>query len=94
MIRPNDALNVDNIAKYTQIIINKENLGYKGLRRAFEEKVEVQLVVLNENGDRSAIKGIISHYDEKFEQLLLITDSTLKRVVFNQIDEVSFGDEV
>ena len=93
MIRPNDALNVANIAKYTQIIINKENNGYKGLKRAFDEKLEVQLIVLNDNGERSSVRGVISHYDEKFEQLLLITESNLKRVVFNQIDEVSFQDE-
>lgn len=93
MIQPNDTLNVKNISQYTQIITNKEIMGYKGLKRAFNEKLEVCLVVLTENGDHTSVKGVISHYDEKFEQLLLVAGSNLKRIVFNQIVEVKVEDE-
>ena len=29
MIQPNDTLDLENLSKYTQIITNKENSGYK-----------------------------------------------------------------
>ena len=86
MIQPNDALNLDDLSKYTQVIATKETLGYKGLRRAFDEKLPV-----DENGDSFVVSGTISHYDEHYEQLLVITDSTLKRVVFNQITDVKIN---
>ena len=88
MIQPNDALNVNELSKYTQIITNKETLGYKGLKRAFDEKLEVSLSITDESGERSTVNGIISHYDEKYEQLLVVTGPSLKRVVFSQINEV------
>ena len=76
-----------------QVITNKETTGYKGLRRAFEEKLPVQLTVADDNGDSFEVAGTISHYDEHYEQLLVITDSTLKRVVFNQILDVKISEE-
>ena len=88
MIQPNDALNLDDLSKYTQIITNKENLGFKGLKRAFDEKLPVEITINDENGETSCVTGTISHYDEHYEQLLVITDSTLKRVVFSQIIDV------
>jgi len=88
MIQPNAALNVNNLSEYTQIITNKETLGYKGLKRAFDEKLEVNLDILENNGEHASVKGIISHYDEKYEQLLVVTGSNLKRVVFSQINDV------
>ena len=91
MIQPNDALNLDDLSKYTQVIATKETLGYKGLRRAFDEKLPVELTVTDENGDSFVVSGTISHYDEHYEQLLVITDSTLKRVVFNQITDVKIN---
>ena len=93
MIQPNDALNLEDLSKYMQVITNKETTGYKGLRRAFEEKLPVQLTVADDNGDSSEVAGTISHYDEHYEQLLVITDSTLKRVVFNQILDVKISEE-
>lgn len=48
MIQPNDALNLDDLSKYTQVIATKETLGYKGLRRAFDEKLPVELTVTDE----------------------------------------------
>ena len=93
MIQPNDALNLEDLSKYMQVITNKETTGYKGLRRAFEEKLPVQLTVADDNGDSFEVAGTISHYDEHYEQLLVITDSTLKRVVFNQILDVKISEE-
>ena len=60
-------------------------------RRAFDEKLPVELTVTDENGDSFVVSGTISHYDEHYEQLLVITDSTLKRVVFNQITDVKIN---
>lgn len=94
MIQPNDALNLEDLSKYTQIITNKEDSGYKGLKRAFEEKLPVELKVMDEQGESFVVSGTISHYDENYEQLLVITDSNLKRVVFNQIEDVKIIEEV
>lgn len=92
MIQPNDALNLDDLSKYTQVITNKENLGFKGLKRAFDEKLTVEITIADENGSNSSVTGTISHYDEHYEQLLVITDATLKRVVFSQIIDVKIGE--
>lgn len=92
MIQPNDALNLDDLSKYTQVITNKENLGFKGLKRAFDEKLPVEITIADENSSNSSVTGTISHYDEHYEQLLVITDATLKRVVFSQIIDVKIGE--
>lgn len=92
MIQPNDTLDLENLSKYTQIITNKENSGYKGLKRAFDEKLPVEITVSDENGESYVVSGIISHYDEHYEQLLVIADSVLKRVVFSQIVDVKIED--
>ena len=91
MIQPNDALNLDDLSKYTQVIATKETLWYKGLRRSHDDKLPDELTVTDENGDSFVVSGTISHYDEHYEQLLVITDSTLKRVVFNQITDVKIN---
>lgn len=93
MIQPNDALNLEDLSKYTQVITNKETSGYKGLKRAFDDKLPVQLTVADENGESFVVSGTISHYDEHYEQLLVITDSTLKRVVFSQIVDVKIEEK-
>ena len=92
MIQPNDTLDLENLSKYTQIITNKENSGYKGLKRAFDEKLPVEITVSDETGQSYVVSGTISHYDEHYEQLLVIADSVLKRVVFNQIVDVKIED--
>ena len=67
MIQPNDTLDLENLSKYTQIITNKENSGYKGLKRAFDEKLPVEITVSDENGQSYVVSGTISHYDEHYE---------------------------
>jgi len=88
IIQPNASLNVENRSKYAQMIPNKDNSGYKGLKRAFTNEIPVEIIISVEDNQTQSIKGIISHYDEKYEQLLVVVDASLKRVVFNQIVEV------
>jgi len=88
IIQPNASLNIENLSKYTQTVLNKDTLGFKGLKHAFEKELEVEIVTAAENGNTSSVKGVISHYDEKYEQLLLVVGSNLKRIVFNQIVDV------
>ena len=93
MIQPNDALNINDLSKYTQFMMNKDEEGFKGLKRAFEKKLSVSLIISEVNGDQTSVTGTISHYDENFEQLVLIVDGSLKRASFNQILDVSFDVE-
>jgi len=88
MIQPNDALNISDLSKYTQIMMNKEDAGFKGLKRAFEKKLPVSLVISEKDGEQTSVTGTISHYDENFEQLVLIVGNSLKRASFNQILDV------
>jgi len=92
IIQPNASLNVSDLSKYAQTIPSKDTYGYKGLKRAFNNELEVEIIIADENENRISLKGVISHYDEKYEQLLLVVGSSLKRVVFNQIIEVNFED--
>lgn len=94
MIQPNDALNINDLSKYTQIMMNKEDAGFKGLKRAFDKKLPVSLVIAETNGEQVSVRGTISHYDENFEQLVLIVGNSLKRASFNQILDVKFDDEI
>ena len=90
IIQPNASLNVSDLSKYAQTIPSKDTSGYKGLKYAFANELEVEIIISNETNDKIALKGIISHYDDKYEQLLLVVGSNLKRVVFSQIIEVNF----
>lgn len=92
IIAPNVKLDVDNLSEYNQIVTSKKDFGYKGLKRAYEEKLVVDLVITTKEEATDSLKGVISHYDETYEQLLIVVDSNLKRVAFNQIIEVSFED--
>jgi len=92
MIQPNDALNINDLSKYTQIMMNKEDAGYKGLKRAFDKKLPVSLVIREKDDEQISVTGTISHYDENFEQLVLVVGNSLKRASFNQILEVAFDE--
>ena len=89
MIQPNDALNLDDLSKYTQFFTAKEDEGYKGLKRAFENQLVVDITMKDEALGTTSVSGVISHFDEKYGQLLVIVDSQLKRVVFDQIIDVN-----
>jgi len=93
MIQPNDALNINDLSKYTQVMMNKEDSGFKGLKRAFDKKLPVSLVLKEQDGEQVSVTGTISHYDENFEQLVLVVGNSLKRASFNQILEVTFDGE-
>jgi len=92
MIQPNDALNINDLSKYAQVMMNKDDLGFKGLKRAFTQKLPVALVISEKNGEQTSVTGTISHYDENYEQLVLVVGNSLKRASFNQIVEVKFDE--
>ncbi|MCL1948618.1 MAG: hypothetical protein FWF59_02680 [Turicibacter sp.] len=94
MIQPNDTLNIGERSKYAQIMMNKDDLGFKGLKRAYNQKLLVSLVIHEKNGEQTAFKGTISHFDENYEQLVLVVGNSLKRASFSQILEVSFDEEL
>lgn len=90
MIQPNDTLNIQDISKYQQILLNKEDKGFMGLKRAFEEKLLVSIKFSENSGNEAHVTGTISHFDENFEQLVLIVGSSLKRISFSQISKVDY----
>ncbi|MGL4336466.1 MAG: hypothetical protein ACRCST_06175 [Turicibacter sp.] len=89
MLQPNSALDLENLSKYTQVFSTKEDTGFKGLKRAFENQLNVEITMKDEALGSVTVAGTISHYDEKYEQLLVIADAQLKRVVFDQIIDVN-----
>ena len=84
-LKPNADLEIDNIADYQHVIKKEQDSGHKGLRAAFADKSAVRLFVKKNNGDSEEIVGTISHYDDNFSQLVVITGNSLKRLTFNQI---------
>jgi hypothetical protein len=87
-IKPNVDLAINDIADYQNIIKKEQDSGYKGLKNAFTDKSVVKLVVRKDDGDNEEIMGTISHYDDNFSQLVIITGNSLKRLTFNQIEDV------
>ena len=84
-IKPNADFAIDDISDYQQVIKKEEDSGHKGLKVAFIDKSAVRLVVQKNNGDNEEVIGTISHYDDNFSQLVILTGNSLKRLTFNQI---------
>jgi len=91
-IKPNVDLAIDDIAYYQHVIKKEQDSGYKGLKTAFLDKSVVKLVVRKNDGDNEEIIGTISHYDDNFSQLVVITGNNLKRLTFDQIIDAQFLD--
>jgi len=90
-LKPNVELAIDDIADYQHVVKKEQDLGYMGLQAAFANKSVVRLVVLNDHGDNEEITGTISHYDDNYSQLVLITGNSLKRLTFAQIVEAQIS---
>ena len=84
-IKPNADFAIDDISDYQHVIKKEQDSGHKGLKLAFADKSAVKLVVQKSDGDNEEIIGTISHYDDNFSQLVILTGNSLKRLTFNQI---------
>jgi len=87
-IKPNVELAIDDIADYQHVIKKEQDSGYKGLKAAFVDKSEVRLIVQKSDENDEEIVGTISHYDDNYSQLVVITGNSLKRLTFDQIVDV------
>ena len=89
IIEPNAELDLDGIDGYRKVAIAREkDLGYKGLKKALEDKTLVRLQIVRNDEELDYVEGKISHYDENFNQLVIVSNNALKRFVFDQILEV------
>jgi hypothetical protein len=95
MIKPNIELAIDDISDYRNVLKSDPDLGYKGLKKMFEERELIRLVVMKNEEERDVVEGIISHYDDSYGQLVVVSGNSLKRLVFDQIVDVHTlnGDE-
>ena len=95
MIKPNVELAIDDISDYRHVHTSDPDLGYKGLKQMFEERQLVRLAVMKNTGERDVVEGTISHYDDAYGQLVVVSGNNLKRFVFDQIVDVHTlnGDE-
>ena len=84
-IKPNADFGIDDISDYQHVIKKEQDLGHKGLKVAYIDKSAVRLVIQKNNGDNEEVIGTISHYDDNFSQLVVLTGNSLKRLTFNQI---------
>ena len=91
-LKPNVDLAIDDIADYQHVIKKEQDSGYKGLKVAFTNKSTVKLVVQNGDAHHEEIVGTISHYDDNYSQLVMITGNSLKRLTFDQIVDVHLLD--
>jgi len=87
-IKPNVDLAIDTLADYQNVFEKATDSGYLGLKDAFEQKLTVRLLTLNAEEVQEEIVGAISHYDEQFSQLVVMSGNTLKRLTFDRILEV------
>lgn len=95
IIKPNVELGIDDISDYRHVLKSDPDLGYKGLKKMFEERELVRFVVTDNTGERDVVEGTISHYDDAYGQLVVVSGNSLKRLVFDQIVDVHIlnGDE-
>jgi len=93
IIKPNVELAIDDISDYRHVLKSDPDLGYKGLKRMFENREQVRLVVVKSAEERDVVEGIISHYDESYGQLVVVSGNSLKRLVFDQIVDVHILNE-
>jgi len=90
LFKPNVQLEIDDRAEYQQIIRKERNLGYKGLYAAFTDKVKVKLIILTDDDQSEQVIGTVSHYDENYSQLVIMSGNSLKRLTFDKIIDVQF----
>lgn len=91
-LKPNVELAIDDFADYQHVFRKERDLGYKGLLAAFTDKAEVKLEIVDGSGQAELVTGVISHYDENYSQLVIVSDNNLKRLRFDQIKDARFSD--
>ena len=88
-------LEVDDIETYKKFFKEGQDPGFKGLKEISKNRDLVRLTATVNDDDKISIVGTISHYDDLFNQLVVLTNGTLKRLVFDQIidvEKISDGD--
>ena len=91
VIKPNVELAIDDLSVYQRVFKKERDLGYKGLQGAFSDKAVVKLTVSKDDDHSEEITGIISHYDETYSQLIVLSGNSLKRLTFAQIIDAHFS---
>ena len=81
-------LEVDDIESYKKFYKDGIDTGFKGLKEISKNRELVRLTAAINDEDNVSIVGTISHYDDLFNQLVILTNGTLKRFVFDQIIDV------
>ena len=78
---------VADISAYQKVALEKRGSGYKGLKDAMDKRSKVRLKVASDD-DIQYVEGIVSHYDEEYSQLVVVSGTTLRRLVFDEIGDV------
>ena len=87
-IDPNIELEVGDIEDYRHVFKTGTDPGYKGLKEIARNRDFVRLITTGSNDESIAIEGTITHYDDLYNQLVVVSNGTLKRLVFDQIVDV------
>jgi len=87
-ICPNVKLEVGAIEDYSQVFNTGTDLGYKGLKEIARNRDFVRLIATGSGDENISIEGKITHYDDLYNQLVVVSNGTLKRLVFDQIVDV------
>ena len=87
-IGPNVKLEVGDIEDYSQVFNTGTDPGYKGLKEIARNRDFVRLITTGSGEENIAIEGTITHYDDLYNQLVVVSNGTLKRLVFDQIVDV------
>jgi len=91
----NTKLEVDDISEYKNIFKDGEDTGFKGLKKIAKNRELVRLVATISDDENIEIEGTITHYDDLYNQLVVVSNGVLKRLVFDQIinvERVNSGD--
>lgn len=87
-IQPNEELQVDDFGDYKNVFVKDVDPGHLGLLDAYKNKQRVRIKIKNDEDATEEIVGTISHYDDNYSQLVVVAGNTLKRLTFDQIEDV------
>lgn len=88
VLEVNTKLEIDDIAEYKNIFKDGEDIGFKGLKQIAKNREPVRLIANTNDDGNVEIEGTITHYDDLYNQLVVISNGSLKRLVFDQIISV------
>jgi len=84
----NTRLEIDDITEYKNIFKDGEDPGFKGLKEIAKNRELVRLIASINGDENMEIEGTITHYDDLYNQLVVMSNGSLKRLVFDQIIDV------